>query len=1079
MQPLADRIVLSPSDLTAFLACEHLTSLELQVARGALAKPTAKNEEAELVRRKGHEHEAAYLRTLREQGKSIAEIGFDHDWEAAQERTAAALREGFDVVYQAVFTGGGWRGVADFLIRVDEPSELGRWSYEALDTKLARSSKPAYILQLLYYNEQLARLQGREPGAIHVLLGNGQRESFRPAEFAAYYRRVRARLEEFVDDPPPTEPVPVSHCSVCDFKPVCDDYWDAVDHLSRVAGMRSRQIAKLAASGIATLAALGRAPDDPVPPGISADAWSRIHEQAALQLEARETGRDRVVILEPHPAAGLALLPQPSPGDLFFDFEGNPFWDAEGGLEYLWGILDVDRNFTPLHAYDHASERHAFETFVDLVHDRLRAFPDMHVYHYANYEITALKRLMGRYGTREQELDDLLRREVFVDLYKVVRNGIRTSRPGYGLKELETFLDFTRRAEVKDGGTSIIVFEEWMQTRDPALLEQIDEYNREDCIATLLLRDWLLARRAEAIERFGPLPTPPEPEAPKPMPEKKFERAELRERLLDAGHELAAQLLDYHDRERKPVWWAFYDRLEKTPAELVDDAESIGLLQLVGEPEQVTKQSKAYTFTFPNQEHKLDAGDDTFDPATGKSPGAIVALDKQARKLVLKRGKTVDARPLPQAIIPGRPYDTPDQEDALERLGRSLLGGGHRYPALESILDRTPFEREIQTTDLDEMKALVASLEGRHLVIQGPPGTGKTWTSGRLIAHLISLGHSVGVASTSHKAIHNLVDAVEDAAAEIGLEFRGLKKASSGNRESFYEREDSHVENVTSGESCVDCDLAAGTAWLFSDAQHDDRLDYLFIDEAGQVSLADALAMGTCARNVVLVGDPQQLDQVIQGTHPAGSGASVLKHLIGADETVAPDRGLFLERTFRLHPDVCDYISGEFYEGRLVADPKTSTFTTPLGTGLRFVPVEHEERRQESPEEVAAVCAQVGELLAAGVAAGEIMVVSPYNAQVNLLRESLPERVRVGTVDKFQGQEADVVIYSLASSSGDDVPRGLKFLLSRNRLNVAISRARCLAYLVASPKLLEVNCNTIAEMRLANALCRFVELASR
>src|SRR5262245_8371881 len=583
----------------------------------------------------------------------------------------------------------------------------------------------------------------------------------------------------------------------------------------------------------------------------------------------------------------------------------------------------------------------------------------MHVYHYAQYEITALKRLMGRYGTRENELDDLLRREVFVDLYKVVRNGVRTSRPGYGLKELEAFLDFRRQAEVKDGGTSIIVFEEWMQTRDPALLEQIDAYNREDCIATLLLRDWLLARREDAVAEFGPLPPPPPPEQPKPTPPEKVERAALRSQLLDAGDELAAQLLDYHDRERKPVWWAFYDRLEKSPAELVDDADSIGLLELVGDARQITKKSKAYTFTFPNQEHKIDAGDDTFDPATGKQPGEIVELDKLARRLVLKRGPMVDRRPLPEAVIPGRPYNTDDQEDALERLGRSLLAGDHKYPALETILERTPFEGDIQTTSLDELKRLVASLDGRHLVIQGPPGTGKTWTSGRLVAHLISLGKSVAVASTSHKAIHNLVDAVEDGAREIELDFHGLKKASTGNDESYYRRPGGHVENVTAGDACVDSDLAAGTAWLFSDAFHDGRFDYLFIDEAGQVSLADALAMGTCARNVVLVGDPQQLDQVIQGTHPAGSGASVLKHLIGNDETIAPDRGVFLERTYRLHPDVCAYISDEFYEGRLEPDPRTAAYTTPLGTGLRFVPVEHEDRKQESPEEVDAVAAQV------------------------------------------------------------------------------------------------------------------------
>ena len=244
-------------------------------------------------------------------------------------------------------------------------------------------------------------------------------------------------------------------------------------------------------------------------------------------------------------------------------------------------MIDVERNFTPLHAHDRASERAAFEQFIDLVHDRLRAYPDMHVYHYASYEITALRRLMGYYGTREDELDDLLRREVFVDLLKVVRNGIRASRRGYGLKEMEAFLDFERRAELKDGGGSIVMFEQWMLTHEDALLRQIDEYNEEDCVATMVLRDWLLKLRAEAIERFGPFPEV-EVEEPKPVPEKKLERAVLQGELLDAGEEVAAHLLDYHDRERKPVWWAFFDRVEMTPEELVDDSDSIGRLEAVG-----------------------------------------------------------------------------------------------------------------------------------------------------------------------------------------------------------------------------------------------------------------------------------------------------------------------------------------------------------------------------------------------------------------------------------------------------------------------------------------------------------------
>ncbi len=416
------------------------------------------------------------------------------------------MRAGVDVVYQAALVGEGWRGSADFLLRVDTPSDLGPWSYEALDTKLARHAKPAYILQLCFYSERVGAIQGRAPERIHVLLGNLTQESFRPEEFGAYYRRVCRRLEEFVADPPETKPYPCDHCGICEFKPLCDEYWDLVDHPSRVAYIQRRQIDRLAAAGITTLEDLGTAPAEPVPTGIAADTFEKLRSQAKLQLRARFTGEDSFVILPPQAGAGFALLPEPSRGDLFFDFEGNPFWDPEGSLEYLWGILDTDGVFEPLVATTRDEERQAFEDFVDLVHERLAADPALHVYHYASYEITALRRLMGKYGTREAELDDLLRRGVFVDLLKVVRGGLRTSRPGYGLKEMEAFLDFRRTAEIREGGASIVAFEDWMETHDPATLDTIAAYNREDCIATRLLRDWLLERRQDALDAFGPFP---------------------------------------------------------------------------------------------------------------------------------------------------------------------------------------------------------------------------------------------------------------------------------------------------------------------------------------------------------------------------------------------------------------------------------------------------------------------------------------------------------------------------------------------------------------------------------------------
>jgi predicted RecB family nuclease len=1060
------RLTFSPSDLTGYLACGHLTQLERRVALELLAKPAAENPEAQLVKRKGEEHEYAYLDRLRAHGRTVKEISLDpdNDWERAARATETALRDQVDVVYQGVFVDpDGWRGIADFLERQTDGT------FEAVDTKLARHAKPAHVLQLCFYSEQLGRIQGAAPKYMHVELGSGERESHRPEDFGAYYRRLRRRFVAFASHDHPTEPYPVSFCERCDFLPRCQGEWEGADHLSQVAGLRRTQYERLRAAGVSTLAELAVWPR-------AEGALARLRDQAALQLHARQTGEQVYRLLEPTPETGFALLPEPSPGDLVFDMEGDPFWDPKGGLEYLFGVLDTDGRFTAFWAHDRETERTAFERLVDLLHERLLADPALHVYHYAAYEVTALKRLMGQYGTREREVDDLLRRDVFVDLYAVVRNALRVSQPRYSIKNLEVFLPIERAAEIKEGGTSILMFEEWMRTGDASILDEIAAYNEEDCLATLLLRDWLLERKAEAVAEFGPIPTPP-PVDPKEEKPEKVARAELRLSLLETGDPagaLAGELLDYHDRERKPVWWVMFERMEASPQELVEDAEAIGALELVAGPEPVAR-SRAWTFTFPAQEHKIRQGQEVLDPATGFDAGDVLELDREERRLVLKRGPRLDDVPLPDALAPGGPFFTRAQEDALMRFGRSLLAGDGRYPALEGVLRRTPHPGPIQTNDLDELERLLHSLDGGHLFVQGPPGSGKTWTGGRLAARLLAAGKRVGVASTSHKAIHKLLDEVEAGADELGLELSGCKKASADNPESFYASE--RIVSLTQLENCLGWPLTAGTAWLFADPRFDRELDYLFIDEGGQVSLADALAMGTCARNLVLLGDPLQLGQVLQGTHPEGAAASVLEHLLGEATTIPEDRGVFLERTFRLHPNVCRYISEAFYEGRLEPDPRTAERSTPFGTGVRYLPVEHEGRRQDAPEEVAAVCAQIEAMLAAGMRASDFKVVAPYNAQVNLLREALPEDVPVGTVDKFQGQEADVVFYSMASSSGEDIPRSLEFLFSRNRLNVAISRARCLAYLVCSPRLLEVDARTVEHMRLANALCRFVEIA--
>jgi uncharacterized protein len=606
--------------------------------------------------------------------------------------------------------------------------------------------------------------------------------------------------------------------------------------------------------------------------------------------------------------------------------------------------------------------------------------------------------------------------------------------------------------------------------------------------------------------RPSELPWPALPE-PRAISDETAEILDARQRLreeLVKGREpkdyrwLAGELLEYHRREARPAWWWYFERCGMTPEELVEDAESIGCLEAADNaPPARRKRSLIYTLNFPPQDHKLAPGLAT-DPATRQSAGEILEIDDTIGTLKLRRGPKLAGTALPEALIPGGPYRDHDQRMALFRLAESIHKGDRRYPALEAVLQRERpridglSETEpVHTINVDEMKSRALALNSSYLFIQGPPGAGKTWAGARLIAHLLQNGKQVGVAAQSHKAIHNLLNEIEKFAREKGVKFRGLKKSSGDNPESVYEGDfiTSEEQFARFVEEAKSVKLLAGTAWLFSRQELDRSLDYLVIDEAGQVALADALAMGTAAKNLVLLGDPLQLAQVSQGLHPPGSGASVLEHLLGEAPTIPVDRGIFLEKSYRMHPSVCAFISEIVYAGRLHSDESAARRTTSWGTGIRFVPVEHDGNRTASDEEVAEVAKLIAQRRqgtftdADGstrqICDDDFMVVAPYNAQVRRLRAALPARVRVGTVDKFQGQQAPIVFFSMATSSGEDVPRNLAFLFSRNRLNVAISRAQCLAYLVCSPRLLEARCKTIEEMELVNALCRLAEYADR
>jgi uncharacterized protein len=1114
---MSERRALSPSALNRHLACEHRTYLDILERRGEPAGARLAPDMSLLFER-GERHEDAVLDRLVAGGRDVVGLQ-DADASPAERarRTIEAMRAGREVLHQGCFAHDGWLGFPDFLMRVDEPSDLGSWSYETYDAKLGRHPLPRHIFQLLFYSEALHHVQGRPPARMHLMLGDGTVPAFAPDDFAAYAAGVMAQFEaRYAElaglEPDPAYPYEVGECQFCHWWKVCRDRRRADDHVSLVAGLQRGHGLKLEAAGVATVADLAGLGQEATVPRLRRATLTTLRAQASLQLQSRALERPLYEVLEPEPGRGLTRLPPPSPGDVYFDFEGDPYW-GEDGLEYLFGTAyehEGTWRYWPLWATSRAEEKHALETWLDWITQRLAQHPDLHVFHFNAYEPTALKRLVARHAVGEHELDELLRRKVLVDLYGITRQSVRAGVESYGLKALEAVIGFERAGDLREAIGSLRRWQAWLQDGVQEHLDGIAAYNEDDCAATLALYRWLLDRRPEAEAHHGISLDALESRAPEPpgraLAEYLAQLEAIRPRLLaglpddesqDSDEQRAVRttfdLLGYHRREAKPAYWALHARRERSLTELRDeDPEALAALEVI--EETVEGNRITWRMRFPEQDYMIGPG--TLDEPLAERGAELLELDEGAREAVVTRTRTKGDDP-PLALGPGWPYRTDVQIKALFRFAERVAGVGVQPcgsldAGSDLLLRRAPRLRpgtpalDDRPVDLDRLKAQVRGLDDSVLVIQGPPGTGKTWTGARLAVDLLQRGCRVGVAATSHKAINNLLAAIDEAADEAQASFRGWKKC--GDADDAYDsgRVDSAKKRPSEEEGPIR--LIGATAWHWAAEGEHDSVDVLFIDEAGQMSLADTVAVSQATRSLVLLGDPQQLAHVSQGTHPLASGVSVLEHLLGDLDTVPPDRGVFLDTSWRMHPEVCDFVSRTMSDGRLraVAGADRQCIESPglRGSGLRLLGVDHLDNRGRSIEEADAIAAEV-ELLLEGtwtdrdgvvhpLTLDDILVVAPYNQQVRCLRSALPG-ARVGTVDKFQGQEAPVVFFSMASSTGDDITRGMSFLFSRNRLNVAVSRAQALTVVVCSPRLLTARCNSVDDMRLVNMLCRFAQ----
>lgn len=1134
MQSLDGTLHLSATDLANHLACRHLTFLDLEVALGRRCRPRRHDPELVALEQRGLEHENRYLDALRAQGLTVERMpdGRPEDHAAL---TLEAMRRGMHVIVQAALADGRWRGVADVLLRVDSPSSLGPWSYEVVDTKLAKETRGGTLVQLCVYAEMLAALQGRRPDEVHVITPGEPfvHERYRVADVDAYFRFVRARLETAIDEQDDGGyPEPREHCDVCRWWSTCDDRRRADDHLSLVAGISRLQTRELQARAIVTVDALAREPLPLswAPARGSREGLVRVREQARVQVEGRVTGNAVYELLEVEPDRGLARLPAPSAGDVFLDLEGDPF-AGPSGQEYLFGDVVLEAgtaHYRGRWALGAAAERRAFEDVIDMIVERAARFPDMHVYHFAPYESSAFRRLMGRYATREAEMDDLLRSGRFIDLHAVLCQGVRAGVERYSLKDLERFYTFTRQVDLRTASAARQAVEQAIELgRADGIAEAtraaVERYNEDDCRSTLALRDWLEARRAELIASGTEVPRPL-PKQAEPTPEVTERLARIRalssrlvEGLPEAPEErtpaqqaqwLLAQVLEFHRREDKASWWEYYRLCDLAEDELYDERAALSGLRF-DEVRGTVKRSEVHRYSFPAQESQIrpKAALKTQDR---KAFGNVVAIDPIAGWVDVLKGPSIrDMHPT--AVFEHSHVDKSVIVDALVRLAESVAAHGidaePTYPVARRLLLREPPRRapgvpgvpgvplqRVGEKPLEAARRLALTLDGDVLAIQGPPGCGKTYTGGEIVAALVAAGRRVGVTALSHKVIRNQLDAIIEACQRHRVGVQCMQRVP----EDWMHIECPIVEAtdnadvqaaLASGESQV----IGGTSWLWAREDMRHAVDVLIVDEAAQMSLADVLAASQGARNLVLLGDPRQLDQPTQGSHPDGTAVSALQHLLGHEQTMPAERGLFLAVTWRLSPEICAFTSDVFYDRRL--EPLAGLERQRLvnaepfdGAGLWLVPVGHEGNQNSSPEEVARVRELVTDLLdhtswidrngaQARLTLDDILIVSPYNAHVFALINALPAGARVGTVDKFQGQQAPVVIYTLATSAPEDAPRGMEFLYSPNRLNVATSRARCTCILVANPRLFEPECRTPEQITLANAFCRYRELA--
>ncbi len=1108
----------SPTDLSLYFESRFASWMdhyqELFKNNGVLGKihRNPPDDLLDLLSKEGKKHEKSILKSHPHlQEKNVIEISGNNQKEKI-EKTTHAMKEGAEVIYQAALASNTFLGHADLLWKKEGKSSLGDYYYIPYDIKIATVAKPTAILQLLTYCDLLQEQQGRLPEEIGIITKNKNLQTYRVTNLFYYYLFFKKDFLKFhASFSPEHQPLPEKTKEHRDWSIYAKKVLHKNDDISLTANIRMNHVKILKQKGLETLTQLSKYKGDTIKE-IPHETLKTLKRQAQLQVDSRDKKSPLYEVLPHKDRMGLAMIPNPTEKDIFFDMEGYPLI-GENGLEYLYGFSDRKRNYQTIWAYHPNEENKAFQLFVELLHKTWSSYKEMKVYHYGHYEPSTLKRLMGRYGICEEMVDDLLRAEVFVDLYQVLKQALLVGTYNYGLKSIECLYYPERQTEVSSGSESAVEFSRWLDIgghpNESEFLKRIEDYNKDDCLSTLDLEEFLRKIKNDKSITYIPFQLDDEKKKGKSLKPLRAECSEQAKYLLDSMDpeqrglpfenadissyvcEQLAHCLGFINREEKPDWWNYFSKQDLSYEDLYADSEALVNVRIISsngkefkchfDVEQDSKFHKGSKVRImenqnPNENLKVE----NIDYVKGEIvlSGNCTAIGMSSFTLVSEIVYFNKDMVLKALLNHAKNYNKEAQYFGLKKCVHDIL-----TKSTPDIKNRHKNEKLIREDDIiSELTDLVLNMNQTALCIQGPPGSGKTYTASRIIHAVINENKRVVISSNSHKAINLLAQEVAKLNSNCSIVKVSPEKQSKEDKEQFTGTQIEVKTTSTHPESLKNYDLIISTVYYLSKFQNE--ADYLFVDEATQVALPNLLAMTNCADNVVLLGDQMQLEQPIKASHPGESGNSILLYLTNGQKTLPPHFGVFLNKTYRMHPAICAFISSEFYEGRLNSIPETSKqkilWADYRQSGLLFIPIEHEGNTQASKEEVECIAKLVNKALMSEwmdkegnrkpITWDDILIVAPYNHQVALLKDQLPE-ARVGTVDLFQGQEAALVITSMCSSSLDDAPRGASFLLNANRMNVAISRAKALSIVIGSPKLAQGQGCSIESMKLISTYC--------